>query len=423
MANKKILKIERNVFFTGLVSLFMDMSSEMIYPLVPIFLSSVLGVNKSLIGVIEGIAESTASLLKVFSGWLSDRIRKRKALMIVGYGISTLSRPILALSTLWGHVLTFRFIDRFGKGIRGAPRDALIAESTPSRDLGRSFGFHRGMDTLGAVIGPLIAFLLLSLSQGNYRLVFWLSMIPGIIAVLVIVVFIKERVQGFKGSRSKANTKNLNHRVFEPSSPHSFDWRFKVFVAIATIFAIGNSSDAFLILRATDIGISEIMVPLLYLCFNLVYSITSIPAGILSDIAGRRRIILTGFLLFGFIYLGFAFSSEKWHIWGLFLLYGVFMGLTEGVQKAYLGTIIPDRLMATGYGLYSTFTGLSLLPASIIGGYLWDRFNPEATFYYGSLTAFTSALLLIIMVMVERIKSRKGDKNRTSVHLLPRIRG
>ena len=223
------------------------MSSEMIYPLVPIFLSSVLGVNKSVIGLIEGIAESTASLLKVFSGWFSDRIGKRKILLIVGYGISTVSRPIIALSTLWGHVLAFRFTDRFGKGIRGAPRDAIIAESTPHKDLGRSFGFHRGMDTLGAVIGPAIAFILLSLFTGNYRLVFWLSIIPGIIAVMIIVFFIKEQ----KSKRAEIQESDASELLAPGESPRrlafraKFDWRFKAFVAIATLFALGNSSDVF----------------------------------------------------------------------------------------------------------------------------------------------------------------------------------
>jgi len=407
MPDKKIIGLQRNVFFTGLVSFFMDFSSEMIYPLVPIFLSSVLGVNKSIIGLIEGIAESTASLLKVFSGWLSDRIGKRKILLIVGYGVSTLSRPIIALSTLWGHVLAFRFTDRFGKGIRGAPRDALIAESTQHKDLGRSFGFHRGMDTLGAVIGPAVAFILLSLFTGNYRLVFWLSMIPGMVAVLIIVFFIKDRGQvlGIR-SQEEAFKKPLNPGTQNPDNKN-FDWRFKAFVAIATIFAIGNSSDVFLILKATDTGVKETQIPIIYLCFNLVYALTAIPAGILSDRIGRKRIILAGFILFGFIYWGFAFASEQKHIWGLFLLYGVFMGLTEGNQKAYLGSIIPDKSRATGYGIFNTFTGLAILPASLIGGWLWDKHGSQATFYYGSITAFLSAFIFIIFIITAR---RKGQK-------------
>ncbi|MDP1758504.1 MAG: MFS transporter [Thermodesulfovibrionales bacterium] len=419
MPDKKIIGLERNVFFTGLVSFFMDMSSEMIYPLVPIFLSSVLGVNKSVIGLIEGIAESTASLLKVFSGWFSDRIGKRKILLIVGYGISTLSRPIIALSTLWGHVLAFRFTDRFGKGIRGAPRDAIIAESTPHKDLGRSFGFHRGMDTLGAVIGPAIAFILLLLFTGNYRLVFWLSMIPGIIAVLIIVFFIKEQKSKraenqnsdapelLAPGESPPHTGGFAEEKRRPAFRANFDWRFKAFVAIATLFAVGNSSDVFLILKATDAGIKERQIPIIYLCFNLVYALTAIPAGILSDRIGRKRIILAGFILFGFIYWGFASASEQKHIWGLFLLYGVFMGLTEGIQKAYLGTIIPDKFRATGYGIFNTFVGLAILPASIIAGWLWDNYGSHATFYYGSITAFLSAFLFILFIITAR---RKGQK-------------
>lgn len=408
---EKIIGLERNVFFTGLVSFFMDFSSEMIYPLVPIFLSSVLGVNKSIIGLIEGIAESTASLLKVFSGWLSDRIGKRKILMIVGYGISTLSRPVIALSTLWGHVLTFRFIDRFGKGIRGAPRDALIAESSSVKALGRSFGFHRGMDTLGAVAGPAVAFILLSLFSGNYRLVFWLSMMPGAIAVMVIIFFIKEKkkagaqliVSTTEGSINQTPTVSDRPNKL---TPKHFDWRFKFFVSIAGIFALGNSSDVFLILKATNTGVEEAHIPILYLCFNLIYALTSIPAGILSDRIGKKRIILAGFILFGFIYWGFAVASERGHIWRLFLLYGVFMGITEGIQKAYLGTIIPDKFRATGYGIYNTFVGLAVLPASIIGGYLWDKYGSHATFYYGSITAFISAVLFVLFI----VKIRKRNQ-------------
>ena len=399
MQNKKILGLERNVFFTGLVSFFMDFSSEMIYPLVPIFLSSVLGVNKSVIGLIEGIAESTASLLKVFSGWLSDRMGKRKILMVAGYGISALSRPIIALSTLWGHVLTFRFVDRFGKGIRGAPRDAIIAESTPYAELGRSFGFHRGMDTLGAVAGPAVAFIILSLFSGNYRLVFWLSMIPGIIAVPIILFFIKE-----KKSRNSELKKRETFALQDFCT--NLDWRFKAFVAIATLFAIGNSSDVFLILKATDTGVKETQIPIIYLCFNLVYALTSIPAGILSDRIGRKRIILAGFILFGFIYWGFASASEQKHIWGLFLLYGLFMGLTEGIQKAFLATIIPAEFKATAYGIFNTFVGLAIFPASVIGGYLWDKFGPHATFYYGMSTAFISALIFLIVFGFDKLKNK-----------------
>ncbi len=395
--DKKIMGLNRNVFFTGLVSLFMDFSSEMIYPLVPVFLSSVLGVNKSLIGLIEGIAESTASFLKVFSGYLSDRLNKRKLFLIAGYGISTLSRPIIAMSGSWWHVLTFRFTDRTGKGIRGAPRDAIIAASTPPSEMGRAFGFHRAMDTAGAVLGPAVAYIILLLFTGNYRLVFWLSMIPGIIAVSIIIFFIKEKksVIGNKPVPVKLSFKN-------------FDWRFKAFIVIVTIFSLGNSSDVFLILKATHTGVKEYLVPILYLMFNLVYALTSVPAGIISDRTGKKRIIAFSFILFGFIYLGFALATKVWHIWVLFIFYGIFMGLTEGIQKAYLAGIMPEGMAGTGYGIYNTFTGIAILPASVIGGYLWDRYNPSVTFYYGMITAFISAILFLIIFT--RIKENTEKK-------------
>src|SRR3990172_7748070 len=263
--NKKLFGFSKNVSITGLVSFFMDISSEMIYPLVPLFLANVLGVNKSVIGLIEGIAESTASLLKVSSGWFSDRIGTRKWLMAVGYGISTLSRPFVALATGWQQVLGSRFIDLFGKGIRTAPRYAIIAESADKTHLGRAFGFHRAMDTMGAVVGPALAFFLLGILSNDYRKVFWLSMIPGVIAVLLIIFFIVERSKTGAAPASRPKL-TVAH----------FDWRFKFFVLIATLFAVGNSSDVFLILRAQQTGIAAVTIPLVYMLFNLVYSLSSI---------------------------------------------------------------------------------------------------------------------------------------------------
>ena len=327
MMNKdnKFFGFGKNVTIAGLVSFFMDVSSEMIYPLVPLFLANILGVNKSVIGLIEGIAESTASVLKVFSGWFSDRSGNRKWLMAVGYGISTLSRPIVALATGWQHVMGSRFIDRFGKGVRTAPRDAIIAESSEATHLGRAFGFHRSMDTMGAVVGPALAFFVLGLFSNNYRTVFWLSMIPGAIAVLFIVLFITEKKKAFIAYSERPKL-TLKH----------FDWKFKFFVLIATLFAIGNSSDVFLILRAQQIGIPILMIPVVYLVFNLVYSLSSIPAGIAADRFGRKRVILLGFVLFAVLYYGFAIARDASAIWALFAFYGLFMGLTEGIQKADL---------------------------------------------------------------------------------------
>jgi MFS family permease len=388
---KRYFGLGRNVFFTGLVSFFMDVSSEMIYPLVPLFLANVLGVNKSMIGLIEGVAESTASLLKVFSGWLSDRIGQRKNLMLAGYAISTLSRPIIALAGAWQHVLASRFIDRLGKGIRTAPRDAIIAESTETTHLARAFSFHRSMDTMGAVVGPAIALIVLQL-YNNYKMVFWLSMIPGAIAVLVIIVFIKEKKRS-AGSPSVPPRLTLRH----------FNGEVKFFILIATLFALGNSSDAFLILRAEQVGIPTVMIPAVYLMFNLIYSMSAIPAGIAADRYGKRRIILLGFVLFAALYYGFAVARGALAIWVLFGLYGVFMGLTEGIQKAYLATIIPPDFKATAFGVYATAVGLATLPASLIGGLLWDRVSPAATFYFGAATAALSALLFIVLMVVNNV--------------------
>ena len=392
-SSDKICGFHRNIFFTGLVSFFMDFSSEMVYPLVPLFLSSVLGVQKSVIGLIEGIAESTASLLKVFSGWLSDKLGHRKWLMALGYGISTLSRPLMATAPNWGQVLASRFLDRFGKGVRNAPRDALIAESCEEQRLGRSFGFHRGMDTLGAVVGPAVAFGLLAYFNGQYRLVFWLSMIPGALAVLIIVFFIRETRAC---SAAEADIPKLGWKSFSGS--------YKFFVVVAALFALGNSSDVFLILRAQNLGIPVAVIPLVYLTFNVIYGLGALPAGILSDRIGPKPIILLSFIFFGFIYLGFAQADRPAHIWGLFIAYGLFMAMTEGVQKAFLATIIPPEFKATGFGLYNTLVGLAVLPASLVGGLLWDRVGPPATFLYGTATAWLSALLFIFLLLKRRRK-------------------
>ena len=387
---KTYFGLRKNVFFAGLVSFFMDVSSEMIYPLMPLFLANVLGINKAMIGLIEGIAEATASLLKVFSGWLSDRIGKRKNLMIAGYAISTLSRPVIALAGVWQQVLAARFIDRLGKGIRTAPRDAIIAESTEVTHLARAFSFHRSMDTVGAVVGPAIALLLLQWYNGNYQTVFWLSMIPGIFAVLTIIIFIndKKTTQPTSSPRTRLTLKHFN-------------WKMKYFVLIAAIFALGNSSDAFLILRAQQVGVPVVVIPAVYLTFNLIYSLSAIPAGIAADRFGKKRLILLGFILFAVLYYGFAVAGSQTAIWLLFGCYGLFMGLTEGIQKGYLATIIPAEFKATAFGVYSTAVGLAALPASLIGGLLWDRVSPAATFYFGSATATVAALLFMVLILAD----------------------
>ena len=314
--------------------------------------------------------------------------------MAAGYGISTLSRPIVALATGWQHVMGSRFIDRFGKGVRTAPRDAIIAESSERTHLGRAFGFHRSMDTMGAVVGPALAFFMLGLFSNNYRWVFWLSMIPGAIAVLLTIFFITEKKKA-----------SLPHSERPKLTLKHFDWRFKFFMAIATLFAVGNSSDVFLILRAQQIGIPTVMIPIVYLVFNLIYSLSSIPAGIAADRFGKKRVILLGFVLFAVLYYGFAVARDTSAIWVLFAFYGLFMGLTEGIQKAFLATIIPSDFKATAFGVYNTAVGVAMFPASFFGGWLWDNISPSATFYFGSITAGLSAILFIVFIAVVRRNS------------------
>jgi len=395
--NRKFFGFGKNVTVAGFVSFFMDISSEMIYPLVPLFLTNTLGVSKSVIGLIEGTAEATASLLKVFSGWFSDRMGNRKWLMALGYGISTMSRPLVALATGWQQVLGARFTDRFGKGVRTAPRDAIIAEAADKAHLGRAFGFHRAMDTMGAVAGPALAFFFLGLFSNDYRKIFWLSMVPGSIAVILIIFFITEKK---KPAAEPAERPRL-------TLAH-FDWRFRFFVFISALFAIGNSSDVFLILRAEQKGIQTALIPVVYLLFNLIYSLSSVPAGMAADRFGRKRFLLAGFVLFAVLYYGFATADSAAAIWILFGLYGLFMGLTEGIQKAFLATIIPADFKATAFGVYHTVVGLAMFPSSLMGGWLWDHVSPSATFYFGAITASLSAVLFIVFITFMRRDSLKS---------------
>jgi MFS family permease len=404
---KTYFGFKRNVFFSGLVSFFMDISSEMIYPLLPLFLANVLGINKSMIGLIEGVAEATASLVKVFSGWFSDRIGRRKELMLAGYALSVLSRPVVALAGSWQQVMASRFIDRLGKGIRTAPRDAIIAEASEKSRFARAFSFHRSMDTLGAVVGPAIALLLLQLYNRNYQIVFWLSMIPGLIAVLLIILCIEDK------KRAAVPAINRSRLTFR-----HFDWKVKYFILISALFALGNSSDAFLILRAEQVGISPVMIPAVYLTFNLIYSLSAVPAGIMADRFGKKRVIFLGFILFAVLYYGFAVARSTMMIWMLFCAYGVFMGLTEGVQKAFLASIIPPDFKATAFGMYSTAVGVATFPASLIGGVLWDRVSSSATFFFSAGVASVAALLFLILMVKDR-KNPLHPRKESHDPLLP----
>lgn len=285
------------IFVIGMVSLFTDMSSQMIVPILPIFLTTVLGVQVGIIGIIEGIAESTASILKFFSGWLTDRLGHSKLLMVLGYGLSNLIKPFFAMSSTWEAVLTIRFADRFGKGIRTSPRDAFLANTTTKEDRGKAFGFRRSMDTLGAALGPLLTFAILAYFPKSYSLVFWLSAVPGVLAVLLLLFFLQEK----KRDQQKNDTKALPKITFK-----QMDRRFMWFTLIYTLFSIANFSDAFLILRAQDIGIAVALIPLTYFLYNIVASLFSTPMGILSDKFGRRPVIIFGFLIFAIIYFAFG---------------------------------------------------------------------------------------------------------------------
>jgi len=377
--------ISKNVFVLGLVSFFNDVASEMIYPIVPIFLTSVLGAPVAIVGLIEGIAESTASILKVVSGWLSDKWQKRKPFVVAGYLFSAISKILLSLAYSWPFVLFARFIDRFGKGTRTSARDALIAESSENSVRGRSFGFHRALDTLGAVVGPLIALLAIHFLDNKFRLIFFLAFIPAFIAILLIIFLVKEK----KKEVNSSSTLHFNWRELDPS--------FKIFLLISLIFALGNSSDAFLILRAQNLGLSLILVVLAYVLFNFTYAIFSMPAGIISDKIGPKKVLLAGFLLFSAVYLFFGLINSSLFLWLLFPIYGIYMALTEGVGKAYISNLVPQEKSGTAFGVYQTTIGLCTFFASLIAGLLWTYIGVSVPFIFGSIMALISAFLFIIL--------------------------
>jgi len=313
--------LPRNVLAAGMVSFFTDIASEMIVPVLPIFLTTVLGAPVTAVGLIEGVAESTASILRVFAGSISDRTGRRKPLMLFGYGLANLTKPLLALSTSWPQVLAIRFGDRCGKGIRGAPRDALIADSVDAAVRGQAFGFHRAMDTAGAAVGPLLASATLAVSGNNPRVVFWLSSVPGVASVLIGWWLLKDRPVPPKDS----STPRLGFRDLGRA--------FAVFTAISTLFSLGNSSDAFLILRAQNVGMAVAVIPLAYFGFNALYALLATPAGILSDRVGRWPLLVVGYAVFAGAYAGFALAGDAWAAGGLFLVYSFYYALTEGVER------------------------------------------------------------------------------------------
>ena len=386
-----IRSLPRNVWAVSLTSFFMDISSEMVINILPLFLYSVLGVGTSVIGLIEGIAEATASLLKVFSGWLSDRLGSRKWIAVAGYGLSALAKPFFYIANSWAAVLAIRWTDRVGKGIRTAPRDALVADSIDENQRGLAFGFHRAADTGGAVVGLLIALGIVwatqsaavSLGRDTFKIVVLASLIPAALAVLSLAIGAREVSIGGKRDRPSITFKRLG----KP---------FLVFLIIVGLFDLGNSSDAFLVLRAQERGLSVVGILAMLVTFNLVYALVSTPAGSLSDRIGRRKLITMGWLAYAAIYLGFALANVGWQVWVLYAIYGVYYGLAYGTAKAMVADIVPAELRGTAYGTYNATLGLLDLPASLIAGLLWQEISPSAPFLFGAAMALLAAVLLLL---------------------------
>ncbi len=377
--------LTRNEVVLGFVSLLNDAASEMIYPLLPVFLTSVLGAGPAALGVIEGIAESTASFLKLFSGYLSDRVRRRKGWVVAGYTISNIIRPLIALAGSWVQVLALRFSDRVGKGLRTSPRDAMIADSTPPEFRGTAYGFHRAMDHGGAIIGPLLATGLLLVFHDRIATVFLLSFIPGTLAVLLLLAGLREREVVVHTGGSGFNVRSAWAEM--PAD-------FRKYLAIILVFTLGNSTDAFLLLRAQALGVPITLLPAIWVVLHVVKMAVSVPGGMMSDRLGRKKVIVAGWMVYALVYGGFAFADQNWHAWALFAVYGIYFGLTEGVEKALVADLAPAHLRGSAFGLYHLAVGLGALPASLLFGLVWERFGAASAFGMGAGLALLSSVML-----------------------------
>lgn len=393
---RTLFRLPRNVWATAATSFLTDISSEMIFNLVPLFLANVLGASTAVIGLIDGIAETTSSLLKLGSGWLSDRLRSRKWLAVSGYGLSAIAKPFLYFTTTWGGVLAVRFADRTGKGIRTSPRDALIADSVDADRRGIAFGLHRAGDTAGAVVGLLIALVVvlatqaetLTLTRETFQTLVLLSVIPGVLGVVVLALVAREIAVAPRAAGVRLTFGAL-------------DSRFKRFLLVMAVFTLGNSSDAFLILRAQERGLNVAGVLAMLMTFNIIYAVFAGPLGALSDRVGRRRLMIGGWLVYGLIYLGFALAATGWQVWLLFGLYGLYYAAVEGTAKAYVADLVPSAQRGTAYGFFNATIGLMALPASLLAGVLWQGvgawagFGPAAPFVVGAGLALLAVGLLV----------------------------
>jgi MFS family permease len=378
-------KIPRNVFLLGLVSFFNDMASEMIYPIVPIFLTSVLHTTVPVIGLIEGIAEATASITKFLFGAYSDYIRRRKPFVVGGYSLGAISKLLIGLAYTWPLVLFARFIDRLGKGMRTAARDSLLLDNTAENNKGFIFGFHRAFDSLGAVFGPLAALFLLVVLKENIRLTFFIAFIPAFFAVLLLLFFVKETK--LKQTLKPYSLKKIKLAKLSPD--------LKMFLLVSFIFAAGNSSDAFLLLYAKQLGLSTTLVVLAYVLYNISQTVFATPLGKFSDKIGARKIFASGLLVFAIVYFFFGIIHSPIWLWILFPLYGIYIAATDGVSKAYIAEFIHKEESGTYFGAYYTLTAVGTFLASFIGGILWSSIAPRATFIYGSSMAFIAFLALV----------------------------
>lgn len=395
--------LSRNIFLLALASLFSDISTEMLYPVLPVFLIQTLHANGSVVGIVEGVAQATQNITQGFSGWLSDKLQKRKSIALVGFLLSALSKPLIGFSAIWQQVLGARFLDRLGAGTRSAPRDALIAASVEAKNKGRAFGLEGFGDNLGAFLGPLLAIYLLTVTRLDMRWIFYLAVIPGLLAFLMVFL-VTER----PAPLASTVRIDIHFRHF----PKAY-WKY---LLVTALFGIGNSSNSFLILQTKSLGVSLAKTILIYAVFNLVAALISYPAGSLSDKWGRRNILLSAFLIFFVAYLGFALTRNVVLIAALFVFYGMYQGIFRAVGKAFATDFVPEELRASGIGWYSTTIGLTQLAASIIAGVLWDRVGHASVFVYGAVFALAGTLALLLLVP---LKPKTGSLGIVPINTIP----
>lgn len=377
----------KNSFFIGLLSFFGGISQDIFVPVLPLYLANVLGFDKAFIGITEGIVTASASIFKVVAGYITDKFGKRKPIVFAGYFFSMIARPLLAIFTSMFGVFVLRFLDGIGKGVKDSPKDALVADSAKMETRGKEFGIVRALDTLGSVAGPLLLFAFLYLLRNNnlkYHYIFFITAIPLVVTLSILSFFVKETGKG----------RDVTQKMEKLSLPKAF----YVFLAITLVFSIGNSSDAFLILRTQNLGVSLLAIPLVYAVFNFVYATASIPLGSLSDKIGRKSVILFGWLAFAMSYFGFAAANKSIEAWFLFAFYGIYYATTEGVAKALIADIAPASARGRAYGIYNTAVGLATLPASFIAGFLWDKVSPSAPFAFGGAVTLLATILLFIFI-------------------------